>query len=118
LSGGNEPVDASAERVARNDAAFREWYEEIRAKAAEWEMDGLLPALCECSDLHCIKVVHVTPQQYEAVRSNPRWFINAPGHHVNDQGWAIVVSENDRFAVVEKIGEAGQIAEELDPRDD
>jgi hypothetical protein len=114
----NEPEEMTAERVARNDAAFRVANEEIQAAAAEWNMDGLLPAICECADPHCTTVLRVTPRQYEAVRSDPRWFINAPGHHVNDQGWAIVVSENDRFAVVEKIGEAGQIAEELDPRDD
>ena len=80
-------------------------------------MDGLLPALCECAELRCTEVVKLTPQQYEAVRSDPRWFINAPGHQVNAQGWAYVVSENDRFVVVEKIGEAGELAEELDPRD-
>jgi len=62
-------------------------------------------------------IVRVTPRQYEAVRSDPRWFINAPGHEANDQGWAHVISENDRFVVVEKIGEAGELAEELDPRD-
>ena len=79
-------------------------------------MDGLLPAICECADLRCTEVVQVTPQQYEAVRSDPRWFINAPGHHVNAQGWVHVVWVNERFVVVEKIGKAGEIAEELDPR--
>jgi hypothetical protein len=118
VTAANEPGDASAERVARNGAAFREANEEIRSKAAEWRMDGLLPALCECADLHCTEVVRLTPQQYEAVRSDARWFINAPGHQVNAKGWAHVISENDRFVVVEKIGEAGEIAEELDPRGD
>ena len=108
----------TAERVALNDAAFRVANEEIRAAAAEWNMDGLLPAICECADPHCATVLRVTPRQYEAVRSDPRWFINAPGHHVNAQGWAHVVSENERFVVVEKIGQAGEIVEELDPRRD
>jgi hypothetical protein len=108
--------DMSAEQVARNDAAFRVANEEIRAAAAEWRMDGLLPALCECADPHCATVVRVTPRQYEAVRSDPRRFINAPSHQANEHGWAYVISENDRFIVVEKIGEAGEIAEELDPR--
>ena len=79
-------------------------------------MDGLLPALCECADLRCTDAVQLTPQQYEAVRSEPRWFINAPGHQVNAQGWVQVISENERFVVVEKIGAAGKLAEELDPR--
>lgn len=114
----NELDEMSAERVARNDAAFRVANEEIRAAAAEWNMDGLLPALCECADPHCTTVLRVTPRQYEAVRSDPRWFINAPGHEVNAQGWAYVISANERFVVVEKIGEAGEIVEELDPRHD
>jgi hypothetical protein len=29
---------------------------------------------------HCTTVVRVTPRQYEAVRADPRWFINAAGH--------------------------------------
>jgi hypothetical protein len=118
VSAAKEPVHALAERVARNDATFREANEEIRAQAAEWRMDGLLPALCECADLRCTEVVNLTPQEYEVVRSNPRWFINAPGHQVNGHGWAQAISENDRFVLVEKIGEAGEIAEELDPRQD
>ena len=113
---GNELDEVPAERVARNNAAFRVANEEIRATAAEWNMDGLLPALCECADPHCTTIVRVTPRQYEAVRSDPRWFLNAPGHEVKDQGWAHVISENDRFVVVEKVGEAGNLAEELDPR--
>jgi hypothetical protein len=114
----DEPEEMTAERVARNDAAFRVANEEIQAAAAEWNMDGLLPAICECADPHCTTVLRVTPRQYEAVRSDPRWFINAPGHHVNAHGWAYVISENDRFVVVEKIGKAGEIVEELDPRRD
>ena len=114
---GKERGGVSAERVARNNALFRVANEEIVAKAAEWNMDGLLPALCECADPRCTTVVRVTPRRYEAVRSDPRWFLNAPGHEVNDQGWAYVISENDRFVVVEKVGEVGELAEELDPRD-
>jgi hypothetical protein len=113
----NERSEMAAERVARNDAMFRVANEEIRSKAAAWNMDGPLPALCECADPHCTTVVRVTPRQYEEVRSNPRWFIHAPGHEVNDQGWSHVITENDHFVVVEKVGEAGEIAKELDPRD-
>ena len=108
--------EMSAERVARDGAAFRVANEQIRAAAAEWNMDGLLPALCECADPHCATVLQVTPRQYEAMRSNPRWFINARGHDVNAQGWAHVIEESERFVVVEKIGRAGEIVEELDPR--
>jgi hypothetical protein len=106
----------SAERVARNDAAFREANEAIQEKAATWEIDGLLPVICECADTGCRAVVRMTRAEYENVRADPRWFINAPGHHVNGQGWVKIVAERDNYVVVEKIGEAGEIAEQLDPR--
>ncbi len=60
--------------------------------------------------------MQVTPPQYEAVRSDPRWFLNAPGHEVNAQGWAHVIEKHDRYFVVEKIVPAGETVEELDPR--
>ena len=107
---------ASAERVARNDATFRESNEEIRATADRWEMDGLLPALCECADPACVTVLRLSPEEYEDVRSDARLFINAHGHHTSAQGWARVVAEYERYVVVEKVGEAGEIAEQLDPR--
>lgn len=90
--------------------------EQIRERAATFEMDGLLPALCECAELLCTEMLQVTPREYEAVRSDPRWFMNASGHAANSEGWARVVLENDRFLVSEKLGEAGEIVEELDPR--
>lgn len=106
----------SAERVARNEAAFREANESIRAKAESWAMDGRLPVLCECADVGCTEVLQLTAREYEDVRSEPRWFATAPGHYVNAEGWGRRVAEHGGFDVVEKIGGAGEIVERLDPR--
>jgi hypothetical protein len=111
-----ESEAASAERVARNDAAFREANEAIRSTAETWDMEGLLPVLCECADTSCTTILRLTPEEYEGVRADPRTFINAAGHHVSAQGWARVVAEHERYTVVEKVGEAAEIVEELDPR--
>ena len=116
MSAAREPAETTAERVARNDALFREANEVIRATAERSGMEGLLPALCECADPACTELIQVTPREYEAARSNPTWFINVRGHHVNAHGWERVLSENSRFALVEKLGEAGEIAAQLDPR--
>jgi hypothetical protein len=104
----------TAERVARNNAVFREANEAIREKTDEWEMSGQLPVLCECADPLCHDLLRLTPRQYEAVRANPRWFVSAPGHEANEQGWARVVEDHGSYLVVEKIGEAGAAAEQLD----
>ena len=110
--------DTVAERVARNDATFRAANERIRAFAASIDADDerLLPFLCECADLQCTTVVRLAAEEYEAIRRDPRRFVNAPEHESNGLGWCRVVHEFDRYTVVEKIGEAGELAEELDPR--
>ncbi len=109
----------TAERVARNDARFRESNEKLLAvsEALDFGSDELLPFLCECADVECTTIVQLTGREYERVRRSPVQFINARGHEVNAQGWARVVDEFDRYTIVEKIGEAGELAAELDPRD-
>jgi hypothetical protein len=110
-------TETIAERVALNDATFREANEHIRQKTKDWDMQGPLPAICECADTSCTEILRLTPRQYEEVRANSRWFINAPDHHVTSHGWGRVVARHDGYEVVEKIGEAGNIVEQLDPRE-
>jgi hypothetical protein len=109
---------ATAERVARNDATFREANEQISDVAASMELsdEGMLPFICECADMGCTEIVRLTAREYEAVRQSPVLFINARGHERNALGWGRVVDEFDRYTVVEKIGQAGEIVAELDPR--
>ena len=60
--------------------------------------------------------MRLAAEEYEAIRRDPRRFVNAPEHESNGLGWCRVVHEFDRYTVVEKIGEAGELAEALDPR--
>lgn len=103
----------SAERVARNDAAFREANESIMGLAREAEMEGPLPVICECADLECTELLQVTRAEYREVRQDPRRFLTARGHEGAAGDWARVVAEHERYVVVEKVGEAGDVAEEL-----
>jgi hypothetical protein len=107
---------ATAERVARNDATFRDANEQINSVADGMEMrdEMLLPFICECADLSCTEIVQLTGSEYEAVRASPIRFLNARGHERSAHGWARVVDELDRYTVVEKVGEAAEIAAELD----
>jgi hypothetical protein len=107
-----------AERVARNDATFREANEAIRDAAASMNLNEQrpLPLICECADPSCSEILHLTTAEYEAVRADPSRFINAPGHVRNDQGWSRLVAEFRFYSVVEKVGEAAEIVTELDPR--
>jgi sugar/nucleoside kinase (ribokinase family) len=112
------PRTISAERAAQNDATFRQANEEIRARADEWGLDGALPAICECADISCTALVRITPDAYAAVRAHPARFVIVPGHEANDQGWTKVVADFGQYVVVEKVGEAAEVAKRLDPRAD
>ena len=113
-----EQHELTAERVARNDARFRESNEQLLAvsEALAFGPDELLPFLCECADVECTTIVQLTGREYERARRSPVLFITARDHEVNAQGWVRVVDQFDRCTIVEKVGEAGEIAAELDPR--
>ena len=105
--------DSVAERVARNDATFRAANERIRAAAETLDTTiDLVPFLCECADERCVEIVRLALREYGEVRSNPRWFVIAPGHDPSASDSVEVVAERDGHVIVEKVGRAGEAAEE------
>jgi hypothetical protein len=110
-------ADITAERIAKNDAAFRAANEQIRQRAEEIGLDERIPFLCECAREDCTEIVRLTPEAYEAIRASPRRFFSARGHE-GDAGAAEVVREEEGYAVVEKRGRAAEVVEELDPREE
>src|SRR4051812_18188624 len=104
----------SAERIGRNDAIFRNANEGISEVAEAEQIDGPLPFICECADPACREIVLIAAEEYTAIRNDPRWFLNVPGHEAAAQGWGQVVQRHDGYVVVEKIGPAGEVAEQLD----
>ena len=107
-------MDRIAERVGRNNAIFRQANERIEAVAAHAHLD-LVPFICECAEESCTEIVPLSLREYERIRADGRRFLNVPGHETRE-GWAEVVERGERHVVVEKLGEAADIAEELDPR--
>jgi hypothetical protein len=111
-------VDADRERRAQNEALFREVnerVEEISSRLSGLEDDSTLTGfVCECSREDCADLVEITYAQYEAVRSDPRRFLLRPGHE--DLEVDRVVERHPGFLVVEKFGEASEVAIERDPR--
>jgi hypothetical protein len=104
------------ERLARNEAFFREVNERIREAGDRF--DGSAEAeyefLCECPEPDCVDRIKLTLAAYEAVRADARRFVVAPGHDVPEIEH--LVAEDELVAVVEKDGAAGEVAERLDPR--
>src|SRR2546423_4398656 len=107
-------MSSREERVARNEAISREINEEMKSSHAEEERGGYVRVVCECGHDDCDRVVAITVEEYESLRSDPRRFAVGRDHVVPDV--EATVEENDRFLVVEKVDdEAAEIAEETDP---
>jgi hypothetical protein len=104
----------SAARVAKNEGLFREVNErilELEERFGEREPDeSWIGFVCECSRAHCTSRIELTTKEYREVRRNPTRFVIVPGHV--DPEHERVVDETDRYAVVEKFGVAGSIAED------
>jgi hypothetical protein len=111
-----ESADVTAERVARNDATFRAANEEIQDSAQEYEFSDPIPFVCECADPACRDLLRVPRAEYEEVRANPRRFLNVDGHEVAAGPHARVVERREVYIIVEKVGRAGEVVEQLNPR--
>jgi hypothetical protein len=106
------PDRLTEERVAKNDAMFRDANKQIAAVAAQQEItEPALPFLCECADVGCTEIVKLRLAEYRELRSNPRWFVNTPAHQEGSQ--SALVARRDGYVIVEKQGHAGDVAAEL-----
>jgi hypothetical protein len=105
------------ERVARNEAIFREVNERILEVGEQPEQGSPLDLVCECSDTACVGRVRVAAGDYEAVRRNPRRFIIVPGHLWHPE-LEREVARLPGYVILEKFDEAGDVAAETDPRGD
>lgn len=105
-----------SERAARNEALFRRVNERVEEvnKAFESILEEA-DFFCECADVECIEKIRMSLPEYEAVREVSTRFMVKPGHVLPDD--ERVVEERVGYLVVEKVGEAGERAAELDPRD-
>lgn len=96
--------DLAKEGPARSEAAFRELNELMSPRRYA----------CECSSPTCFATLDLTEDEYEAARSHPRRFVIRPGH--DSAAIERVVERHDTHWVVEKVGVAGDVARERDPR--
>jgi len=105
------------QRIAENEALFRDLNEEVGVVAHSFSSPGeerTFDFLCECGDATCATPVALTLPAYEELRRSPIRFLVVPGHE--SAGVEVVVETRDRYVVVEKIGDAAEIARERDPR--
>jgi hypothetical protein len=107
-------MTTQSERQGRNESLFREVNERIAELNQTFHIEGRSEFLCECSREDCKDPVSISIDEYEAVRSASTRFFVIPGHEDNEVEH--VVERTDRYLVVEKIGDAAEEADDLDPR--
>lgn len=104
---------AQEERLALNEALFRDVNERIREISDRFEQpDATYDFLCECSDPACSERVVLTAAEYEHVRAEPTRFVVAKGHALPEI--ESVVEQAKDHVIVEKEGAAADIAVRLD----
>ncbi len=107
--------DSRKERIARNEASFREINERLSEGLRQVpDNPELLEFICECGHQSCEEHVRLRLSEYEQVRRDSRRFAIVPGHTIPDA--ERVVYSTDRFEVVEKVGAAVDVADAADRR--
>ena len=113
-----DAMNESEERLARNEAIFREINERTRSLQERFGPEDPTTSyeefLCECGDQLCVERVKLTVEEYEGIRAGSTQFVVRPGHSIDRI--EKVVAENDRYVVVVKLGDAAEVAADLDPR--
>jgi hypothetical protein len=101
-------------RVGRNEALLREVNESI--ERGRWPGDENVPFRfrCECASLDCNETILMTRSEYEHIRRDGRRFAIRAGHDAPAR--ESVVETHEAYVIVEKRHEAGEVAEDLDPR--
>jgi len=101
---------ARAARVGANEDLFRQVNKKV-AKFGEGHLD-YLELICECSDVGCHERIRLTSREFIDLRRDPARFAIHPAHV--DEQFERVVTSADRYAVVEKVGEAAEAAVALE----
>jgi hypothetical protein len=109
-------MDERERRIVQNETLFREVNERVKDLNVTFaNFTDVMEVVCECGSRHCADRFAITPQEYEALRSDPDHFAVIPGHEIADV--ERIVSRCGHYDVVEKLpGEAQRIAHATDPR--
>jgi hypothetical protein len=109
-------ADERTERLARNEARFREINERVERDLAPVLESGdeLVPFVCECGRRRCTDTMRMTVSEYESVRADAARFAVVPGHEIDDI--EDVMHRTERYAVIRKRPATWDIVEQTSPR--
>jgi hypothetical protein len=103
------PFGSRDHRIAYNES----WSRSLNESHAEWSLgrDSSADFRCECWRPDCAERISLSAEDWKLVRSEPNQFAVAPNHVAED--FEAVITTCPDFWLVEKFGEAGEIAEKL-----
>jgi hypothetical protein len=111
-------VGAREERLAGNEALFREVNECVAEVASDYEVQthtGAVDFTCECGRVDCAETMMMSIVEYEAIRAQSTHFGVVPQHEQPEI--ESVIERHPSYFVVEKREEdAQEVARETDPR--
>jgi hypothetical protein len=103
------PFSSREERIAHNEAWARSLNERHAERVAPH--DATAGFRCECWQSDCVERIPLSGHHWAVARAEPNRFAVAPGHVA--ESFEAVLTEYPGFWLIEKFGEAGEIAEEL-----
>jgi Tfp pilus assembly protein PilX len=105
-------VNNRNERISKNETVMRAANRELQHAEEEVSNGSAtrLEVLCECGRDDCDGVLTITLGEFEEVHSQGDRFVVLYGHNTPDI--ETVVEEREGYLVVDKFGEAEEIAEE------
>jgi hypothetical protein len=115
----SQELESREDRAAKNESRFREINERIERTNEGFAFAFTVNTwICECSNEACAERLQLSVEEYEVIRSDGACFLVAPS---NEHVWLEIEKVRTRckrYWVVEKIGEAAELAERADPRSD
>jgi hypothetical protein len=105
-------VPTAEARAARNENLYREVNEAIQRlqdELGDGDQTSPVQFICECSRYRCTDRVTLTLAEYAEVRADDAHFLIVPTHL--DPDIERIIRRTREYAVVEKVGAAGEIAE-------
>jgi hypothetical protein len=111
-----DAMPSHGERLARNEALFRQVNERVRDVSQAFATLDPTPVdfVCECGRQDCAEPIALRLHEYEAVRAVPTQFFVLRDHVIPEIEH--VVADHGSYVVVRKLPGEEEIAEQTDPR--
>ena len=99
---GSNDISLSERRLVENEVIFKSVNKNIKEFVTETRADINKPIkfYCECSNTQCTERIKLTPDKYDEVHRNKRYFATLIGHEV--PAVETVIAQDDGFQIVEK----------------